>query len=93
MFLIKKVDYICSFEKRQLNLFLSYYYCISRRRRVRGVDEAETHTRDKSGEEKHSVVAKISHRAGADMDSKPGSLNPAESQLLSTEPQQLARDI
>ena len=39
------------------------------------------------------VVAKISHRAGADMDSKLGSLNPAESQLLSTEPQQLTRDI
>ena len=40
-----------------------------------------------------NVVAIISHRAGADRDSKPGTLNPVESQLLSTEPQQLARDI
>ena len=39
------------------------------------------------------VVVKISHRDGADRGSKPGTLNPVESQLLSTEPQQLARDI
>ena len=41
--------------------------------------------------DKKFVVAKISHRAGADRDSKPGSLNTVELQLLSAEPQQLAR--
>ena len=37
-----------------------------------------------------NVMAKISHCAGADVDSKPGTLNPVELQRLSTEPKQLA---